>query len=557
MRRIYSQTILFFIVCILIISFNVYSALAQNVSAYTVFDYSKRFPGLEKLYNSSQYIKKNPSAIITDNVVYSYNAGRFIGGINPILLNPEVPPLGKYIIGLSIILFNNENIFNLVAGIICFPLLFYLSYMVLKNYMLAIIPPLLFSFEKMYLGQLITTPALDIFQLDFLLLSFIFFLFTVSRKKNVWFFIFSVLSLGCFVSTKFFASGAVVIGTYFITTILIAKENMVKLLLSLLLVPLVLIVSYSKLFILGHSLREVLGIQKWIFMYNTGHLGLPPFAVWDLILFNRWHTWWGERTITTDSQWSIIWPIILVISLLTIIILAKKSIFKKFPITLIMVWVVLYLTSLNVGQITSRYFFIFLPFLYLLTVYGLSKFFVVLLKKMPKTFLFILTTIIISFICTSSAYAQTSSYVLPYPGIMPGNKLYNLNLVVDKIQEYFAFGDFAKFQYNLSESDKYLVEAKTLFEYKQYTLALVALNKSDLYLSHAYSSLVSAKKHGKDISDKNSKLKLASSKHSEVLNSIEGSTPEFFIWEDEKKAPVKLKLNEKLEKSIDIRRKYE
>ena len=65
-----------------------------------------------------------------------------------------------------------------------------------------------------------------------------------------------------------------------------------------------------------------------------------------------------------------------------------------------------------------------------------------------------------------------SQYVLPYPSAMPGSFLYKLNLVQEEILRYWYFGDFGQFKYNLGLSDKYLVEAKTLFEYKQYLLAI-------------------------------------------------------------------------------------
>lgn len=558
---------LFVTLCLIIIFFNFSQAFRQNIGSFTRFDYWSRFKSLENLYNSSQYIQKHPKAIVTDDVVYAFNAGRFIQGVNPILVNPEVPPLGKYIIGASILIFNNESIINLIASIFCFPLLFILSYQVFRNSMLAIIPPLLFSFEKMFVIQLLITPTLDIFQLDFLLASFIIFLLAFSRKKNyLWMLVVSAFFLGCFISTKFFASGFVIAATYTATTFLIARQKLVKLILCLLIAPLVLLASYSKLFFLGYSLREVLGVQKWIFLYNTGHLGNPPFTVWDLILFNRWHTWWAGNHIITDSQWNILWPIALIISLVTILILGKESITKKRPVTLIMVWVLLYLTFLNVGQITSRYFFILLPFLYILAVQGSSRMFLHIFPKMKKKFfshiifLFLVGfCILIPCFTQAKAEGQTvkSSYVLPYPGFMPGNKLYKVYTLFDIIEKYYSFGDFAQFSYNLSKSDKYLVEAKTLFEYNQYPLALAALQRSDHYFKNTYPNLMIAKKHGKDISDKIQALNSASQKHQEVLLGIMSLVPRTFVWQDEKKLPITLYIHDAIQKSIKIRQAYE
>lgn len=547
-----------FVLGITAICFNFIQALSKSIGSYTSTDYWARFKSLERLYNSSQYIQKHPKAIITDDVVYSYNAGRFIQGINPILVNPEVPPLGKYIISASILMFKNENTFNLIAHILFFPLFYILSYIVLKNHVLAVIPPALFSLEKIYENQIITTPILDILQLDFLLLSFIMFLLAMSKKKNyTWILVVSVFFLGCFISTKFFVSGIVVAATYITTVFLMAKQKLIKLLFCFLIPPVVLIATYSKLFFLGYSIREILGIQKWVFLYNTGHLGSPPFTVWDLLLFNRWHTWWADYEIITDSQWSIVWPIISIASLLTILWLGKESILKKKPIVLIMIWVILYLMFLNVGQITSRYFIILLPFLYVLSVFGIRRLSMCFLPKMKKN-LFFHSVLLLFFgfiiLIPPKIYA---SYVLPYPGVMPGNKLYFLFSILGKAQKYYAFGDFAQFKYNLSHSDKYLIEAKILFEYNQFPLALQALKKSDDFFKKTYPNLKSAKKHMKDISEKKKILYLASEKHKEILTDILSIVPDSFSWQDEKKPPVVLLLRHEILKSIKIRKTYE
>src|SRR3990167_6873899 len=94
----------------------------------------------------------------------------------------------------------------------------------------------------------------------------------------------------------------------------------------------------------------------------------------------------------------------------------------------------------------------------------------------------LLTLLCFAFIAPK-IYAQ-SSYVLPYPGEMPGNKVYKLNLIKEKLEKYFYFGNFSQFNYNLKYADKYLVEAKTLFEYKQFLLGDSALKKSDSYFKN-------------------------------------------------------------------------
>lgn len=172
--------------------------------------------------------------------------------------------------------------------------------------------------------------------------------------------------------------------------------------------------------------------------------------------------------------------------------------------------------------------------------------------------LFIFLIIIISFvfysIFPSFSFAQ-SEYVLPYPSSMPGNKLYKVRLVYEEIEKYWYFGDFGKFKYSLKQSDKYLVEAKTLFEYKQYLLAYGSLQKSDLYFKNIPLVLKEARKKNKNIDQKQNLLKNASLKHIEVLDTIINFTPDSFVWSPEKSLPINLNIKKAIDESVRIREK--
>ena len=97
---------------------------------------------------------------------------------------------------------------------------------------------------------------------------------------------------------------------------------------------------------------------------------------------------------------------------------------------------------------------------------------------------------------STSAYAG-STYVLPYPSQMPGNKFYTINQVIEKVSYFWYFGNFGKSYYYQRLSDKYLVQAKTLFEYKQYLLAYKSLLKSNQYFEKILSLFAFRKKKEK------------------------------------------------------------
>lgn len=149
----------------------------------------------------------------------------------------------------------------------------------------------------------------------------------------------------------------------------------------------------------------------------------------------------------------------------------------------------------------------------------------------------------------------SSDYVLPYPSFMPGNKLYSVHRIYEGISKYWYFGDYGRFIYYLNLSDRYLVEAKTLFDYKQYLLAVSALNKSNEYFKDASNVIKKVKKNG--VEQKLILLKSAGKKHIEELEKISNITPEVFKWTPEKVASSQLQIEALILNSIGLRKTYE
>ncbi len=151
-------------------------------------------------------------------------------------------------------------------------------------------------------------------------------------------------------------------------------------------------------------------------------------------------------------------------------------------------------------------------------------------------------------------FAQ-SNYVLSYPSSMPGSLSYKIHFIYENVSRYWYFGDFGQFEYNLKLADKYLVEAKTLFEYKQYLLGYKALKKSDQYFINILPNLIRAGKNGKNTFQKKAVLNEASQKHIEILQEVENRVPSSFIWEPEKSTPTSLDLKKAFSESIHFREK--
>lgn len=146
-----------------------------------------------------------------------------------------------------------------------------------------------------------------------------------------------------------------------------------------------------------------------------------------------------------------------------------------------------------------------------------------------------------------------AQHVLPYPSYMPGNKLYSVSRVIDRLKKYWYWGDIASFRLRLGLSDKYLVEAKTLFDYKQYLLATDALIRSDAEFSVLSRYLAAARRDGKDIRRYTKEIADAASVHEAILTELAEMMPETYDWTPEQSDTEHLPLRRMLTHALEIR----
>ena len=354
---------------------NLLGLVYQQRAKYFYQDYWKNFPALEKVFLSSQYVNKHPKGWIPDETAFSYASGKLIIGTNPVLVLPDAPPLGKYIIGLSTIVFNNDSVVILVSAILSLFLLYILGLQIFSTRSFALIPPFFLSFEPIFKNQLIYTPLLDILQLVFLLSLFYCFNKGLKTKRSLLFFFLANLFLGFFISTKFFVSGFTIIAAWFLVLLLKKdKKRLINITLTLPISLFVLLFSYVRVFAFGYSINKFLGIQKWVYLYHQSFLILP-FSVWPLLLFDKWYVWFGNKAIITDGQWSLTWPILSLITIISIILYVFKKIPKNESLEVLISWVIVYMAFLSLGETFSRYFVILIPILYIISVYGILSIF--------------------------------------------------------------------------------------------------------------------------------------------------------------------------------------
>ena len=92
---------------------------------------------------------------VSDATLYTYVGNEYMKGSNPTLLNPEHPPLGKYLIGLSIKVFRNENVILPIFGFIALVTVFTIVLLSTNSYLASSIVIFLTATHSLFIDQLI------------------------------------------------------------------------------------------------------------------------------------------------------------------------------------------------------------------------------------------------------------------------------------------------------------------------------------------------------------------------------------------------------------------
>lgn len=335
--------------------------------------YNAIYPQLKNQYYSSQYAKKNSTSIMPDEYFESFAGGIFLRGLNPILIVHEHPPMGRYIIALSIFLFDNARTTTLFCLVLSVLGIYLISKQVLKQTVYSLIPLSLFVNEPQFINKFYFAPLLEPIHEPFIVFAIYFFMRGLTSKKYLWWFAATSIMLGFVISIKFFILGAFLIGA-FVMALFFEKnpEKIVKFVFTLPLSLLILFIAYFRTIESGYSLWDIIKIQKYIFAYHKSQL-ISPASFWDLLLFNRWHTWWGSMSISSDPQWVIFWPLSALITLIFLIFIIRKNMSFSKEEKVSLFWVMGYSVLLSVGNTTTRYFFPLIPFFYILAISVIKK----------------------------------------------------------------------------------------------------------------------------------------------------------------------------------------
>jgi len=168
----------------------VFTLLYLSIFIYGNWQYLNESINLDELswrYSQSQYVMGQGSPIIIgDEQVYVLAASQYVKTGDPVSINFEHPPLGKYLYGLGLMLTDKPRLISLAFVITSLILFIWLAKIYLIKEFLIYPAVLLFISNDIFLN-LAKTVMLDLPQLIFLILASISYILAVKKNKLIWF----------------------------------------------------------------------------------------------------------------------------------------------------------------------------------------------------------------------------------------------------------------------------------------------------------------------------------------------------------------------------------
>ncbi len=319
-------------------------------------------------YEHSQWKLPLSPRTIGDDGLYLYEGYRLITGGDPTLLNAEVPPLGKYLIGMTIRLTNNAYVYGLWVNIALITLTFFLAKTLLKRTEYALIAALLTATDPLITNQYALT-MMDGIQTATLTL-FVYLLLSVTPKSGriplrV---VAAGIALGLFSETKapLLSPILATVGFWYLW---VTTRRISAIALFSVSAAAGYLIPYTPYFLQGHSFIEWLKVQKWIIaFYRSGNLT----ATWGsaiVTLFSGRYQNLFTRAWHTASEWTPAWGAMAISILLS---LRSKQWHKPAWIT-VLGTVTLIIGTYAVIPFWTRYLTVILPLLYIAGVHAITR----------------------------------------------------------------------------------------------------------------------------------------------------------------------------------------
>lgn len=317
---------------------------------------------LKELFERSQWRIPLSTRIMSDEQLFQYGGNHLVAGGEIFSVNPETPPLGKYLFGWTNWLTGNPYLATPLIFAVVLVCFYRISRRLTPDRQLSRFLVLSFALTPLVFSQL-TQTMLDLPQLMFLLLH-ITFLFRIKstdtwQNQVLWATV-SGINLGFYSATKLPIFAPLIGLLAFFYTWRIKKWWLI--------VPLgftaVLscLAVYSTYFLSGHSLYEWLGAQKWIFQfYRQGSVSSPPWNFAVSVMSGWYHGWWNTSW-QRIPEWSLAWPLSFIAPVIVLLQLKRQRLHLSVPSFYIVLLTIVHIGVNFLLPFWPRYYLLLFPF---------------------------------------------------------------------------------------------------------------------------------------------------------------------------------------------------
>lgn len=314
-------------------------------------------------YEKSQWKLPLSKRTLGDDGLYLFEGYRLVHGDDPTLLNAEVPPLGKYLIGSTIMLTGNPYWFGFIVNLSVLCCVFFLTKRTTKSKTLSILATLLLATDPLFTNQYALT-MLDSLQAFFLLLYCLLLFSAENHKKQIVLYATCAgIALGFFAETKFplLLPIPLFLGMWYVWKKFRSPYLLFTLIGGFLMGYLL---PYTGYFLHDHSIIKWLKVQKWIvnfYLSSTIHATYGS-ALINLTLGSFQNIF--SRLWQSSPHWSPVWPVLFLTAIGSIV--SKRKPTELFFLTLLTLCILSFYVLM---PFWTRYLILILPLFYILLVH--------------------------------------------------------------------------------------------------------------------------------------------------------------------------------------------
>ena len=353
---------LIWIVCIVVIFLQIFQVLYFKRETFlTPYDISY----WKERFEHSQWQLPLTQRIIGDDGLYAYNGYALFNEVSPYTIAAQVPPLGKYILGFSIVLFNNASYVSFIFSIATLIVFYLIARKIFFSSKKAIATTAFFSLDPFFFTQLWPW-MLDIFQLFFLLANIYFFILFCElpngRRRSIALGI-SGIALALFSQIKV----PILLPLLLIIELgyLFYLRKLKDALLFVCIFICAFLFSNIQFFIEGKNFLEFLKFQKYVFVfYGQSKVMASNYAIWQTLFFGNVPQV-ATGTLTAVREWWPVWSVIGFVGIIqSVFYLKSKKI--NYIWKIIAVFLCGSLIIFSFVPFYPRYLILLIPFFYLI-----------------------------------------------------------------------------------------------------------------------------------------------------------------------------------------------